>query len=256
MGKYIRYKLAKEKIQDIEHRPENFVLIHCATSSIFGESYPNISCISLMNIKDKERTQFSLAKYPLIDSIEKKELKLLTDFFEYVESVKKYCTFIHWNMNSQYYGFAAIEMRYNLLSRKPNNIFREIKKMDLDDILGNIYSNEYVDNPKMYNLYTLNNFHINNFSDGETDAKNYEQRNWYNIEKSSRAKVEFIYQVLELTAQNKLKVQNKYLNDRIIFTDKILYFVKETILGRFIFWFLVTIFGALIGSIFDHLLFS
>lgn len=256
MGKYIRYKLAKEKIKDIEHRPEKFVLIHCATSSIFERSYANISCISLMHIENKERLQFSLGSYPHIENLEEKELKLLTDFFEYVKSVKEYRTFIHWNMNSQYYGFAAIEMRYNLLSQKTDKIVREIKKMDLDDLLSDIYSDQYVDNQKMYNLYTLNNLQINNFSHGKTDATLYENGDWYNIEKSSRAKVDFIYQVLELTTQNKLKVQNKYLNARILFTDKILYFVRETILGRFTFWLLVTILGALIGSIFDHFLLS
>lgn len=50
-----------------------------------------------------------------------------------------------------------------------------MNKIDLDDLLEKYYSEKYISNPKMYNLYELNSFSIYHFIEGGKEAELYDE---------------------------------------------------------------------------------
>lgn len=251
MGRYLEYKNAKMLITAIGERPDKYVLIHYATSSFKDDDFPAIASISLMFYDNRERVQFSLAKYLKSNELDGKyaEIRLIEAFFDFVEPLTRYFTFVHWNMNGEYFGFEAIENRYRILTGNERGTLKQLKKIDLDNVLSDLYSNSYVSDPKMYTLQELNKLNIKNFSKGRQEADWYNEKEWSKIAKASTAKVDFIYDVLRRTNQKTLEVNNRFNNQRLIFQDRLQYFINETLLGRFLFWLLVTIFGAVIGQL-------
>ncbi|MFR4248786.1 MAG: hypothetical protein ACLT1L_02915 [Leuconostoc lactis] len=255
MGKYLEYKVAKNILHQINTRPDKYMLIHYSSSSLQGNEFPSISSISLMNYENKDRIQFSIAKYiDLENTIENAEKRLLIDFWEYIEHVSKYFTFIHWNMNSETFGFEAIANRTRILLGTKCEQSKYLQKIDLDDLLGQLYSDQYVSHPKMYKLYELNKLSINNFENGDQELKWFDEEKWYKIAKASMAKVNFIYEVLNRAGTPRLKVENKFLNKKLILKDRVRYIINETLWGRFLFWFIVTILGALVSIFLEKLL--
>lgn len=256
MSRYIEYKYAKQVFNRISKNPEKYILIHYSTSSFKKEDFPKISCISLMRPENKDKIQFSISKY-LEEGMEVEEAEkiVLTKFFEFIENNKN-LTYIHWNMNSEYFGFEAIENRYRKLNGESKNLLTFLKKEDLDDLLEKMFTEEYVDDSKMYNLYNLNSLSINDFISGSVEAELYERGRWFEISKASTAKVNFIYEVIKRIDYGNLKVKNKFINKKTIFVDRIRYFFNEKIIGRFLFWLIVTIFGAYIGAWITKILFK
>lgn len=131
MGRYLEYKIGKSTISGIEQRMDKYVLIHYSTSSNQGEDYPRITCISLLFLENRERVSFSIQKF-ISDTISKEEAEkvLLTEFFEFVQELSRYFIFIHWNMNSDFFGFEAIENRYQrIFSNFPPFRLRNLQKL-------------------------------------------------------------------------------------------------------------------------------
>ncbi|MGG5350048.1 hypothetical protein IGK06_002470 [Enterococcus sp. AZ142] len=256
MSRYFEYKHAKRVLEAISKNPEKYILIHYSTSSFKKEEFPKTSSISLMRFENKERIQFSISKYLEGDmEVEEAELMLLEKFFEFIENNKN-MIYIHWNMNSEMFGFEAIENRYRKLTGNLKNTLTFLKKEDLDDLLGMLYSEKYVGDSKMYNLYDLNKLSINGFTNGGDEVKLYEKGQWFEISRASTAKVDFIYEVIKLVDHGKLKVKNKFINRNTVAEDAIRYFFNEKILGRFLFWLGVTFIGAIIGAWVSELLFK
>jgi len=256
LGRYLEYRVGKSVLSEIEQRQDKYVLIHYATSDMDGEDYPQVTCISMLFLENRERVSFSIQKY-ISDNmtVEEAEKKLLTEFLAFVQELSRYFTFIHWNMNSDFFGFEAIENRYQrIFGNFPSFRLRVLKKIDLDDLFGKLYSQEYAKQGKLYTLYKINKLDISGFLHGKEEADLVKKGQWLDIAKSSKAKVDALYDVLYLAMNNKLKVEKKFNNQNLIFKDRIQYFINETILGRFVFWLIVSTIGALIGVVLDRIL--
>lgn len=157
-------------------------------------------------------------------------------------------------MNSEKFGFEAIANRTRILLGTKCEQSKYLQKIDLDDLLGQLYSDQYVSHPKMYKLYELNKLSINNFENGDQELKWFDEEKWYKIAKASMAKVNFIYEVLNRAGTPRLRVENKFLNKKLILKDRVRYIINETLWGRFLFWFIVTILGALVSIFLEKLL--
>ncbi|CUW06382.1 hypothetical protein PB1A_1207 [Leuconostoc inhae] len=254
MGKYLEYLVAKNLLRQINTRPDKYMLIHYSSSNSQGNEYPSISSISLMKYDNKDRMQFSIAKYIQLEkTVEDAEKRLLTSFWRYIERISENVTFIHWNMNSETFGFEAIANRTRILLGVKCDQSKHLKKIDLDDLLGQLYSDEYIQHPKMYKLYELNKMTIHDFAKGKQEAEWFNKEEWYKISKASSAKVSFIYETLRRAGRSQLTVENKFLNKSLLFKDCLKYVINETLWGRFIFWFTVTLIGSLISIFLEKL---
>ncbi len=255
MGLYLSYKRAKEKLSNIDKNPEPYILISYASSSTKEDAYPRIACISLQFLVDGTRKQFSISKYLYSSDTDiEAEKKLLKEFYQFVAEYRTGYFFIHWNMNSSKHGFVAIENRYKVLFEvEPEVRLEELRKIDLDDIIEDIYSKRYVDHPKMYNLYNLNNFDLKYFVKGSKEAELFEQKEWYQIESCSKSKVDFLDNVLNSLINRSLKTQRRFGSSMATFWDKIQYYSKETRYGKSIVWLLNILMGALLGILFERL---
>lgn len=117
MGRYTEYKQVKETLNEISQNPQKYILIHYSTSSIKEEEFPKISSISLMKYENRDKIQFSICKYIDDRAIKEAEEILFDNFFQFIENNKNQI-FIHWNMNSEKFGFEGLENRYNKLTKK------------------------------------------------------------------------------------------------------------------------------------------
>ncbi|RZI48556.1 hypothetical protein [Lactococcus kimchii] len=256
MSRYFEYKQAKEELNKISRNPQNYLLIHYSCSDVKKEEFPKVSSISIMKFENREKIQFSISKYLKEGvTLDQAEKELFDNFFQFIENNKS-LVFIHWNMNSEKFGFEGLENRYRVLTNQSKNILGYLKKIDLDDLLGNYYSESYISDPKMYKLYDFNSFDIHNFLKGKEEADLYLQERWFEISESSTAKVNFIYDVLKLTMSRKLKVEDRFIAKKTLWSDGIQYFFNEKLLGRFIFWLLVTLIGAILSSFVTNFIFK
>lgn len=102
---------------------------------------------------------------------------------------------------------------------------------------------------KIQNLYDLNKYEIRNFVYFSEEKEKIKSEDRAEIAEICRSKVDFISDVLHDVLNHRLKVDKSFINKSECSIDTIKYFFTEPIIGRFIFWLIVTIFGAFISHI-------
>lgn len=93
-------------------KQDNCYFIHYASDGFYNGSSPapKISCIVIFNDKTTEKFHFCPVDYLKENSREEAERLCLNRFKQIIESKPNIC-FIHWNMQSEGFGFKAISAR-------------------------------------------------------------------------------------------------------------------------------------------------
>jgi hypothetical protein len=118
---------------------------------------------------------------------------------------------VHWDMNDVHFSFEALEHRYKVLVDELGKDFIQIPyndRINLNQLIKDIYSSNYENDPQLDNLMRTNN--NGQLKDGfltlPQEAQQFKQLGFPSILESLRYKVNFLLDVIEKAANNTLKV--------------------------------------------------
>lgn len=181
------------QIQELRHNQAQIRIIHYGCESWYNvkDRPVAISCIAIVELATWSQVSFSLTDTGGDDIIER-EKNLLEHFYKYIRQTPD-AFYLHWNMNSSDYGFAAIEKRYRYLFGvdAPYSIPND-NRYDLDSIIGFKYGGNYADHPKLLTLGALNRFNKRYSLTGKEEADKFDAREYGDIQRSITEKAQLI----------------------------------------------------------------
>lgn len=211
---------AREQLAKISENCNNVLVIHYSCESFYNHPSgmtPRIASIAVRNLATAQTHSFSihlvaeryteLASRNINEEYEEFERKMLEEFYNYAKNHRNY-TWLHWNMRSANYGFAALEHRYSVLGGEPFEI-QESRRCDLAQLLDRLYGTDYIDPPHLENLIKKNSITNLDFLSGKDEAKAFEDDQYAEMHLSNIRKVAVISDIANRAADNTLitKVQ-------------------------------------------------
>lgn len=133
---------------------------------------------------------------------------MLRRFFVYARD-RPDTSWVHWNMHSATYGFAALAARYRyVVAEDPPPVFPSDRLYDLDSIIGARYGEQFAKHPKLRSLCNLNGFFMPGFKDGKEEAKAYADGDYGLCERSAGEKAHLIASLLTAFRSGSLQTAN------------------------------------------------
>ena len=215
-----RQREAREQLAKISENCNNVLVIHYSCESFYNHlsgRTPRIASIAVRNLATAQTESFSihlvverykeLTSKDINEHYEEFEKKILEEFYNYVKNHRNH-TWLHWNMRSANYGFAALEHRYSVLGGDPFEI-QESRRCDLAQLLDRLYGTDYIDPPHLENLIKKNSITNLDFLSGKDEAKAFENGQYAEMHLSNIRKVAVISDIADRAADNTLitKVQ-------------------------------------------------
>lgn len=220
------YSIATRSLKLFLSEPQVLSIVHYACESFYNKREPTRICAIAVKHPTESKV-FSIHQYCVETNTAPEDLvtdagkfaeaeqKLLEQFFQYAANQGEHARWLHWNMNSQNYGFAHLESRYKTLVGRPAFHIPESKRLDLDATLQEIYGQPYMCDPKLVNLVKQNGLMRKHFLSGDREASSFLAGKWQEIEDSAQDKVEIIFQVANLALRKKLKTHIGYFQANI-----------------------------------------
>lgn len=181
------------QIQLLKNNQSQIRVIHYGCESWYSvkDRPVAVSCVAIVDLSNWSHCAFSLTDYTGDEPIEK-EKKLLDQFFRYVRE-NPGVLYLHWNMHSSDYGFAAIEKRYRFLFEKDPPAFVPMdNRYDLDSLIGYKYGEDFADHPKLLTLGLLNRVNRRYALTGKDEADRFEAKEYGDIQRSITEKAQLI----------------------------------------------------------------
>ena len=219
-------EVAYNKIQSIYSNASSVLVIHCSRQNLTdndgGLSTPRIITIKVKSLDGRINSTFAIhleaEKLKIIwEEIEnyydQLEGRVLGEFNKFVSDYREY-TWIHWDMDGIHFGFEAIRHRYCVLVDSEGKDYCEVpieKRVNINALLKDIYSDNYENEPMMENLMKSNNngSHKHGFMTIEEEALAFKRRDFPKILESVQCKVSFLADVIGKTVSRRLNVSNK-----------------------------------------------
>lgn len=252
-----RYEIRKQGLKilnEISDHEDDYYFIHYAVD--FHNSN-RIAAIAIRHLSSEgEIINFSIdtmaeeLNLPITNkNLDKIESSMLIKYFKFIEK-HIHSKFIHWNMSSDEYGFKAIEKRAKKLKidTKITSI-SENQCINLSHCFKMIYGENYIKNPKFYNLLKLNNIHPHDLLNGKQEAKEIKNQNFKAVTLSCDRKVNVFYELYFLSFTNRLKVQTNWIEIHGLSIQSIYEFSKSKWWFNLISFFLGSIVGATVPLI-------
>lgn len=211
------YTIASRRLKEFLDDPRTLNVVHYACETFYGfddTSPTRICAIAVMHVGAKESKVFSIHRFCLdnenfsttdAESYKSGEIQLLSDFFGYAAEQGSHARWLHWNMNSESYGFAHLEHRYKQLFKTEPFHIPEANRLDLDDCFQGIYGQFYMCDPKLVNLIKQNGLPKKDMMSGDKEAYAFTAGKWKEIHDSAHDKVGIIYELSELASLWKLR---------------------------------------------------
>ena len=224
MAQYEKRKKAVSTLKEIDTRPDNYIIVHYTCDNFKVSQI--ISSIAVRQLADGQTESFSLYKAAQEMNIEndaspnnkkKNEKKMLSNYYKFVnKNLEK--KWIHWGMNSDNYGFKAIEHRYRVLGGRPKYIADD-KKINLASLFIDAYGKGYAKHPRMESLITKNKISspndflpgYNNNPDTLDEVKALHQRQYKLIQMSCLRKVDIFENFINLAINKQLKTYTPWI---------------------------------------------
>lgn len=147
------------------------------------------------------------------------EKDLLDSFFAFL---KRYgtCTFLHWNMRDNNYGFQALQHRYAVLGGEPF-VLTDDRKLDLARATVSIYGRNYIDHTakngragRMMALVEKNDIADKDVMTGQEEADAYVNGEYRKLEMSTLRKVDILCNIAERINDKSLKTNSRWYKPR------------------------------------------
>ncbi len=232
-----RRKIAKETLKKIFENQTNFLIIHYSCESFYDTPQgrtPRITSIAIRYFDTAQTKSFSIHKVAefknvAFDQIENHydqlEKVMLDEYFEFVESHKKY-SWIHLNMRDINYGFEAINHRYLVLGGQPVEIGDNLK-IDIGRLLVDLYGTEYIGHPRFERLCIKNRITMSHFLTGAEEAEAFNTREYVKLHQSTLRKVDNINTILTRAFEDDLKTNSTLLKQYGISPQSIFQLIQE-----------------------------
>lgn len=198
-----------KKLNDFINRDDSY-FIHYASEGFYNGSNPapRISCIVIYNPKTDNGYRFYIKDHTDGNSLEQAERLILENFklvFDKIPNV----SFIHWGMNSDGFGFKAIQTRakelgINLPIPDNDHLF------DLSSYVAYITEKKLSIKQILWFNSLLTG---NDFLDGKKEAEYFNKGKFEEIYYSVDLKVRGFADIVKLIQKNKLKTEAPYRND-------------------------------------------
>ncbi|MDK9699177.1 MAG: hypothetical protein OEM52_03360 [bacterium] len=189
------YVKAIDQINRLHLNANNVYIIHYSCESFKDKALPKIIAIALRNLETGQTHCFSISKCAAImnipkekieDSYQQIEIQLLNDYFDFLQA-RQTCTFLHWHMTNDKFGFQAIEYRFKHLGGKPI-LINDDNKINLARLLTKIFGYENRDKLKIDILAELNYKPRSDYLDGKAEALAFMYKNYDDITASTQLK--------------------------------------------------------------------
>lgn len=258
-------------LRKIDENKRDFAIIHYSCESFYDKNNTSskISSIAIRNVDDSETVLFTpyitaetlgIKSSDIVDIYELLELHMLSDYFSYVQQNEDK-NWIHWNMRDRNYGFSAIEHRYKVLSQifpdvKKSELYtiRQRDKIDLANLFVKRYGPNYVNKPKLTELYKLNKLEPKDILTGEEEAESFANDDFVKIGHSTAAKVKLIETYLTLAINKRLKVKTSKIELHGKSVQSLFFIFKSNRIGNFFIKFLSWIIPFLLGFLGEKLM--
>ena len=219
---YQRQSQARKNLEAVWEHPGQVNVIHYSCESFLdrpdGRS-PRITSIAVRNLKNGQTKSFSIHKFgelrgykpcQLNDYYDELEKEMLSSFFKLAKERKEY-KWLHWNMRDENYGFHALEMRYEILNKKPcPYIIDNEKKFDLSRILIGIYGKAYIGHPRLQSVMEKNKISNLRFKSGKEESSLFDEGKYVELHQSTLAKVDILSNICQLAYEGDLKTNAKW----------------------------------------------
>lgn len=223
---------AVQQLRSLIDNPDEALVIHYSRQNLTdnerGMATPRIIAIMIKSLDGIITNCFAIhheaekAKVTL-ESIEDYydllEGRLLIGFNKFVKK-NPGRKWIHWDMNDVHFSFEAIEHRYKVLNDEAADGFVQVpnnNRVNLSQLIKIIYGSNYEKAPQLDNLMRTNN--NGQLRDGfltlPQEAQDFKQLGFPSILESLRAKVNFLLDVIEKSANETLKVGKRNRINRL-----------------------------------------
>lgn len=259
MSQFSDHKNACVILKNVESNPLNYLLIHYSCESfvnIKDGSTPRITSIAIRHFATGQTESFSLhktaeqmgiASEKIPDNYDLIEKEMLTEYFEFLkENKEKY--FIHINMRDINFGFKAIEHRYKVLQCTPF-VLQDFQKIDFARLLIHLFGTNYIDHPRMENLYKLNGIKPIFFLTGKQEAEAFEKHEYVKLHQSTLSKVDIYSNLLDRAIKGILKTNSKWYEAYGITPQGIFEYCRSQWWIQLIWSIIMLFLGAYIGSL-------
>lgn len=263
MSRFNKHRDAINALKKIDKDKSKYLIIHYSCESFYDDKSKSsrISAIAVESYATKQTKLFSVnsvAEKKSITDIElnytQLERTMLREFNKFVEKNKD-MTWIHWNMRDGSFGFSAIDHRCAVINVKSNEIL-DSKKLNLAQLMTDLYGKSYVESPHMSNLFTLNKLKNKDFLTGAEEADAFNNSRYSNLEMSTSTKIYNFGKIIDLATDGDLKVKSSRAEIYGNTVEGWYMYFHDMKHGPIIISFINMIFGAFLGKIFSKILFN
>ncbi len=179
---------------------------------------PRIFAVAVRNLSGERRQVFSihaeaakekLADQEIKDQLEKLEVKFLEQLEKFFE-LNGAAIWLHWNMNSDRFGFDALCNRYRSLADKELKVPPAAQRSNFAAHLKALYGSSYACAPHLDNVMRMNNLSDTRYLHGGLEAVAADNLKYKELHDSSEAKVNVITELVKYQRENKLKTHAKF----------------------------------------------
>ena len=249
-------KSALEQKKIIRDNLNKLFIIHYSCETFIDNEKritPRISAICVRKFSEGITESFSIHLEAEIKGLDKDNIEEQYDDLEKNMLAKYYgflikhknTYFIHWNMRDGNYGFQAIDQRYSMLGESPM-VVEESRRIDLAQLLANLYGPDYIEHPRMEKLIDHNKITKKDFLSGKKEAEEFDNKNYLSLHRSTLRKVDAIGEVLKLFLVNKLKTRTNK-------SQQLIESIYEHVIFRFI--SMVCVIGSFMAIIYGLIVF-
>ena len=212
-----RQRGAHRKLAELfAHRASVFVIHYACQSLAYDQRQgaPRITAVATRNLESGEVTSFSihaeaslqrLSPVQVLTRMDALEQAVLDKTFDFLKA-NRAMRFVHWNMRDEVFGFAALDLRHGMLGGVPFTL-PEASRIDLANLLKDLYGNDYADGPLFESLARMNAIASQGMLAGKEEAEAFERGEYAAVRRSTLAKVSLMYEVLRQAHDRTLKTR-------------------------------------------------
>lgn len=218
-------------LEDIKNNPSQALLIHYSRQALNdndqGIATPRIIAIMVKSLDgatftfaiNHEAEKAKVIRENIADYYDLLEERLIRRFNSFVKNHRGH-KWLHWDMNDVHFSFEAIEHRYRVLIDERGAEFNEVpiqNRINLNDLLKDIYSSNYEKSPQLDNLMKTNNKgqYIDGFLTLTDEALAFKQLDFPKILESLRCKVNFLLEVISKAISKSLKIGKRNATNKL-----------------------------------------
>lgn len=179
--------------------------------------------------RSAELLQLDVTDAAILDRL---EYHLLENYFDFLSRYSS-CTFLHWNMRDNNYGFQALQYRFEVLKGTPF-VLSDDRKLDLARVAVSIYGRNYISHTakngrsgRMLALVEKNNIADKDVMTGQEEAEAYINGKYRELEMSTLRKVDILCNIAERMHDRTLKTNAAWYKPRSFHPYWLFYRAKE-----------------------------